>query len=134
MSHVRGMMDTINVPQSTSQDRSQAIECPQFVRIRIRETISVGDAFQFQIAGNGNAGEVVFQNIFSGDLSDLSKSRSDEYQISTVCICSYLSIELELGAIECGIEHTSWAPAEFIPQWDVGCLWSGKTTTERSKR
>lgn len=121
-------------PQSTSQDRSQVIGLSKSVRVRVWETVPVGDAFQLQHVGNRDVGKVVFQYVLSGDLRDLSiESKSDAVE-RNIDGAAYIPIELELCAVECGIEYTSWAPAKFVTQWDVRCLWCRETAAERSER
>ena len=89
----------VGAPQSTSQDRSQVIESSKSVRIRVWETIPVGDTLQLQNIGNGDVGEMVFQYIISGNIHDLIKSESREVT-ARYRWCAYLSIELEPGAVE----------------------------------
>jgi hypothetical protein len=42
----------LDAPKSTSQDRPQTIELPEFVRVPIRQTISVRDPLQLEHVGN----------------------------------------------------------------------------------
>lgn len=88
---------SVGAPQSTSQDRSQVVELPKSVRIRVWKTIPIGNTLQLQHVGDRDVGEVVFQYVISGNLCDLSnssQSRTNERQTSIVAHTSPLSLNL----------------------------------------